>query len=122
MQHGGVFMLVRAPCCHQTLADADNLAAAILLPCSSVLCSSPAVTGEAKGPHTATITITPPPGGPWGTYNLLVCPVGGSEDACISIICKPTSLTSPSCPASNLIASTTYVVQASLRRAGVLCA
>ena len=121
MQRDGMCMPAHAPCC-KTLAVAGHPAVVILLPCSSALCSSPAVTGEAKGPQTATITISPPPGGPWGTYSLSLCPVGGSEDACINITCKPTSLTSPSCPASNLIASTTYVVQASLRRAGVLCA
>ena len=97
-----------------TLLDLCPFVASTLLTCVPHPCSSPAVRGEARGPRTATISLKPPPGGPWETYRLVLCPVGGTAGDCVSTTCTPTSLASPSCPAINLSPTTTYVVQASV--------
>ena len=98
------------------LLDLCRLVASVLrhVTPSSPPCSSPAVKGEARGPRTATISLKPPPGGPWETYRLVLCPVGGTAGDCVSTTCTPTSLSSPSCLAVNLSPTTTYVVQASV--------
>jgi len=77
-------------------------------------CSSPTVEGKANSPTTGTITVTPPPGGPWKVYSLLLCPVRGPEARCITITCAAGTMPS-TCPASGLSPRTSYVVQASAR-------
>jgi hypothetical protein len=72
--------------------------------------SSPAVAGRALSPTTAATVIRPPIGGPWESYRLTLCPVGGPSGGCVVITCPTTS-----CPVSGLKAETSYVVQASLQ-------
>jgi len=72
-------------------------------------CRSPGVVGTALSPTTANVVIRPPSGGPWESYELTLCPVGGPATRCIAVTCPTTS-----CPVTGLTPGTSYVVQASL--------
>jgi hypothetical protein len=74
------------------------------------VCSSPTVAGRALTPTTANIVIRPPIGGPWDSYRLTLCPVGGPSGGCVLVTCPITS-----CPVSGLKAETSYVVQANVQ-------
>ena len=69
--------------------------------------SSPGVLGTALSPTTATVVIKPPSGGPWESYELTLCPVGGPATRCIVVTCPTTS-----CPVTGLTPGTSYVAQA----------
>lgn len=72
------------------------------------ICSSPAVDATPTSPTSATVAITPPPAadGPWPSYKVTACPVGGG--ACITTTCT----TPASCPLTGLTPGTTYAVTA----------
>jgi len=59
-------------------------------------------------PTTATVAITPPPAadGPWPSFKVTACPIGGG--ACITTSCT----TPASCPLTGLTPDTTYAVTA----------
>jgi len=64
-----------------------------------------------KSTTTADIAITPPPGGPWQSYDLTVCPIGGPQSGCKTQTC-PAGTTTTTCLVTGLTPETTYVATA----------
>ncbi|KAL4434282.1 hypothetical protein ABPG75_000723 [Micractinium tetrahymenae] len=76
---------------------------------------SPAVDGTAAGPTTASIAVTPPPG-TWASFNLTLCPVGGSQADCMAATWPAAAPSASTCPVTGLDPETSYVAVVSDHR------
>ncbi|KAL4448135.1 hypothetical protein ABPG75_005354 [Micractinium tetrahymenae] len=77
---------------------------------------TPIAAGKALSPTAANISVQPPTGGPWLSYALTLCPVGGPQSKCVTAGPCPASTSPSACPVQGLTPSTTYVVQVTARK------
>lgn len=63
------------------------------------------VDAQPTSPTTATVVVTPPAGGPWARFNVLVCPEAGPTSKCVNTTC----FTPTNCPVSGLDPDTPYI-------------
>lgn len=78
-------------------------------------CSAPEVSAQGLLPTTGVAEVTPPGvGGPWDSYELVVCPLGTgparrllAEGGCTTVSCSPVAATGrTSCPLKGLTPDT----------------